>query len=123
MRIEVDLPAFIFASIENAFILPTVNIKAGAKLDLQPLPIACMFNISIVYINNVKAGFHFTSRFTTNNHGSCLVTYLQNKKLAEAPPEVLLKSQELVVYHFPNRGTLAISPSVSDLVQSIFEDQ
>jgi len=122
MIVTVDLPAFIFASIGSEFILPTVNIKANAKIKLSSLPISCMFNISLVMIDDVKSGFHFTSRFTTDNHGSFLVTYLQNKPLAENA-EVLLKSPELVVYHFPNRGTLAISPSVSDLVQSIFEDQ
>ena len=122
MRIPIDLQACIFATVDSGYLLPTVNIKAGTKLQLQSLPISCMFNVSLILIDTVKCGFHFTSRFTTDNHGACLVTYLQNKPLAESM-EVLLKSPELVIYHAPNRGTLAISPSVSELVQSIFEDQ
>ena len=122
MNIPFDIQAFIFHTVGSEYFLPIVNIKGKSKLTLQPLPISCMFNISIAYIEDEKVGYHFTSRFTTDNHGSCLVTYLQNKSLAETA-EVLLKSNDLCVYHYPNRGTLAISPSVSDLVQSIFEDQ
>jgi hypothetical protein len=37
--------------------------------------------------------------------------------------EVLLKTPDLVVYHYTNRGTLAVCPVVGDDVRTIFEEQ
>lgn len=123
MEALADLTAGIFHEISGQYLLPTQDIPVGSKVEVGArLPIGCMFTICFALVGGQRVGFLFASQFEVENTGAYLMTYLRNKGPA-TEHETLIKDESLVVYHYPNKGTLAISPKVNSEIQSIFEEQ
>lgn len=94
-------------------------MKLGAKI-----PVACMTEIHWLMRGDKQVGFSFSSHFPIVNGGGYLLT--QSAKAGAAPSnrvETLVKTEDLIIFHYPNHGTLVISPMIEDQVQSIFEYQ
>ena len=114
---------FVFYETDKGFIFPLVEIAAKSKLEIgRQIPLAGMFELLELSHNKVRVGYLFKTSFSVINGGAYLVTFLKNKGLAEAY-EVLLKLDTLVIYNFQNRGTLAISPKVSNHLERILDNQ
>jgi hypothetical protein len=112
-----------FYGLAGHFLLPTRFIEAGTELEVgSRLPINCMFDVHFAMLGEERVGFLFTTRFSVKNGGSYLMTYLKGKPPAQEA-EVLLKSDDLVLYHFPNNGSLAVSPIVNQEINTIFIEQ
>ena len=123
MKALTELTAGIFHEISGQYVLPTENIPDNSVIEVGPkLPLTCMFTIHFALVAGVRVGFIFTSQFEVQNAGAYLMTYLRNKGPA-TEHETLIKDESLVIYHYPNKGTLAISPKVNSEIQSIFEEQ
>jgi hypothetical protein len=118
-----DMKPGTFYDIGSGFMLPIQEVPFHSKLEIQSkLSVSCMFDIFFVSCGGTRVGFFFVTRFEVQNEGGYLITYLQNKGKA-TEVEVLIKTEDLVVYNYPNRGTLAISPLVNPIIETIFEEQ
>jgi len=112
-----------FYELPNGFFLPVKDLALRTPLVLgNKLPVSCMFDIYVVMIDKERVGFYFTSRFDTTNGGGYLITTLKGKEEA-TEVDVLVRTPDLVVYHYPNKGTLVISPKVSNEIKIIFLEQ
>ena len=87
------------------------------------IPIACMFEIHRLMATDgtttTSVGYLFSSQFKTVNNGGHIVTFLESKRGLAEKSEILIKSEDLVLIHFPNRGTMAISPTIDDYTLSL----
>lgn len=123
MRLVLDANPGRFIEVDGAFLLTTQKVLAGAELHVgQPLHVSCMFDINFMMMNNQRIGFLFKTRFEVDNGGAYLMTYLRNKGQA-TESETLIKDENLVVFHYPNKGTLAISPLVNSEIETILQEQ
>ncbi len=112
-----------FYELSSGFFLPVRDLAAKTPIVLGiRLPVTCMFDIYVVMIDKERVGFYFTSRFDTTNGGGYLLTALKGKDEA-TEVEVLVRTSDLLVYHYPNKGTLAVSPKVSNEIETIFLEQ
>jgi hypothetical protein len=123
MKTLIPLVPGTFYEISGHYILPTKVIDEDQVLTLgNKLSLSCMFAIHFVLIDGDRVGFAFSSQLTTHNGGSYLMTYLRNKGPV-TEHETLIKDDDLVVYNYPNKGTLAISPRVNSELITVFEEQ
>lgn len=123
MKAPFNLEAGTFYELGGGFYLPTQDVLHRSELVVaNRLTVTCMFDVSLINYQDQTAGFFFKTRFEVQNHGGYLITFLQNKRQA-TEVEVLIKTEDLVLYNYPNRGSLAISPRVSDLVATVFDEQ
>jgi len=90
----------------------------------ERIPISCMFDVYwLVDADKEKIGFWFTTQFKVINGGGYLCTFLESKKGKADVAETLVKTDDLVVFHYPNRGTLLISPRISPEITTIIDEQ
>jgi len=123
MKSLIDLCVGVFHEISGHYLILVHELKAQTEITIGPrLPVTCMFDINYAMVDGQRAGFLFTSRFETVNGGSYLMTYLHNKGAA-TESETLIKDEHLVVFHYPNKGTLAISPLVNPELDIVFQEQ
>ena len=117
---ELDLDAGVFGKIGQTYLLPARPLPFNSVLLLEQIPCGCMFSIWEARMNDKLVGYAFSSAFNVVNGGSWLLTSLKKK------PEtytVLLRTDEVIVYSYPNVGALAISPKVSTSMASILNEQ
>lgn len=124
MKLDIEATPGTFYELDGNYFLPIIDVKQGQELVVSKvLPMSCMFEVSILdTVEGLRAGFYFVSRFTVRNGGSYLLTYLANKNEAQSS-ETLLRSEHLVIFNYPNRGTLAVSPLVNEEIDGIFTEQ
>jgi len=85
------------------------------------IPLACMFEAHWIVLDGERVGLHFVTQFQVTNGGGYLLGYLNKGKASKV--EVLLKSKNIVIYSFPNRGALIIACKIGPDVLTIFEEQ
>lgn len=115
----------LFYPLGDGFFLPTKDLKAKTVIEPEIKLAACgMFHTihTMKDENGDRVGYHFTTRFPFINRGGYLVTYLKQKEQA-TQCDVLIKNEFLILYDYQNRGTLAVSPTVSPELITIFEEQ
>ena len=118
-----DADPAVFVTHDRGYVYPLEALPAKAELYLgRQMPITGMFEIYELMFSDKRVAYLFRSSFTVKNGGAYLCAFLQNKGLA-TDHEVLLKLDSLVVYNFPNKGTLAVSPVVAASVKKILEAQ
>jgi hypothetical protein len=123
MRTVIDCKPGEFYELAGLYFLPLQDLAAGTALVLGPrLPLSCMFEIHFAMIGSERVGYFLQSRFEVVNGGGYLQTYLKGKGPAKET-EVLIKDETLVVYNFPNRGALAITPLVNSEIETILTEQ
>jgi len=112
-----------FYELQGLYFLPLIELPSGIEITRGPqLPLSCMFEISFAMCGSERCGYFFSSRFEVRNGGSYLLTHLKNKGPA-TQSETLIKDETLVVFNYPNRGSLAISPLVNQEIDHIFTEQ
>lgn len=122
-RLYIDAEPFTFYELGEGFALFNEPQKAG-NLSVGPrIPVSCMFEVYWLTRNGQKIGHYFVSQFQTVNHGAYVVTFLNNGVGKATLVEVLLKTETLVIYNYPNRGTLIVCPVLSEDLQTVFEEQ
>ncbi len=123
IALNLDVKPGAFYELPTGFLLPIKELPFKTVCTIgQRLPVSCMFDIYLTMIGKERVGFYFTSRFETTNGGGYLLTALKNKGEA-TEVEVPIRTDDLVVYNYPNRGTLAVSPQVSTEIETIFSEQ
>lgn len=124
LTVASDSEAHLFHSTDLGFALYTQNIGQGSVLTVgERIPLACMFNAYWLTLDKEKIGYLFTSNFRVTNKGGYIMTYMNSGAGKASAVEVLVKTDTIVVYHFPNHGTLIVSPHVGQDVQTILSEQ
>lgn len=125
MRTPLPMSPGLFYDFEDGYFLPTQEIAVGLELSVGlPVPAGgCMFTINWVRLASQTCGYLFRSKFEVINKGGFIVTFLQNGRGRAVDVETPVKSEHLLLYNYPNRGSIAISPLVNDQVLAVFEEQ
>ena len=122
----IDIPMTLdegyFFQLGTQYLLPLEPIPVGSVLRLSPWNVKSMFRISHGQIDGKRVALCFNSQFTVVNGGGYLITYM-NKKDPVTEFNLLVKTPQVVIYNYPNRGTLVISPRVSPDIQGFIEEQ
>ena len=124
LHVTMESDPHLFYAIGEGHAMFTTKIEQGSTLTVGDLiPVSCMFQMYWLTQNNVKVGFYFVSQFHVVNNGGFIAAYMNSGVGKAQTVEVLLKTPELVVYHYTNRGTLVVCPVIGDEVKTIFEEQ
>lgn len=94
------------------------TVSVGDKI-----PLSCMFDAYWLLVRGERVGYLFCSNFQVQNSGGFICAYMGAKRGLATTVEVLLKTDEVIIYNFPNKGTLIVSPSIGDETRTIFEEQ
>ena len=125
IKLPADVPASLFFALGGGtswLLLSKALEKDGVvRIDKQ-LPVRSMFTVYTLRHGDAAVGFLLTSTFEVQNKGGYLITFFKGKS-QPTEYDTLIKDDLLVLYDFPNRGSLAVSPAVSDDVKVIFEEQ
>ena len=121
--IYADLCVGVFHKFLNGYILPFQPIQAGTYIELGKVFLQSFLIGRFAYINGKLCGYYFTSHFKTKCEGSYLLSYLSLKSGSAKRCNRVYNDENLVILEYPNCGTLAIYPKVSDSIQTIFEEQ
>jgi hypothetical protein len=111
-----------FFQLGTQYLLPLETIPVGSVLTLTPWVVKSMFRISYGMFENRRVALCFNSQFTVINGGGYLITYM-NKKDPVLEYNLLVKTPQVVIYNYPNRGALVISPRVSPDILGFIEEQ
>jgi hypothetical protein len=124
LTVALNSEAHLFYSTDLGYALYNKEVPQGAVLRIgDKIPVACLFEVRWLLLNNEKLGYLFNSQFQVTNKGGYLMTYL-NKGVGKATSvEVLVKTDTLVIYSFPNTGALAISPHIGQDIETILLEQ
>jgi hypothetical protein len=123
LRLPLDADSGLFYELESGYAIFKSRVKAGPVQKGARLPLNCMLEAYELLRDGVRVGFFFVSQFQISNCGGYLVTWMTNGAGRANSVEVMLKTEDLVVLNYPNRGTLVISPKVNAPILSVFEEQ
>jgi hypothetical protein len=124
LNVELDSEAHLFYSTDHGFALYTQEMKQGTTLKIgDRIPVACMFEVHWLLRDGEKVGYLFNSQFQVTNKGGYIMTYMNSGAGKASAVEVLVKTDTLVIYSFPNHGALVISPHIGQDIISILEEQ
>lgn len=120
-----DLDPHLFYEANGGFSLFTKSLLKRTPIEIGPkIPLACMFTAFWLLVGEERVGYFFQSEFQTLNQGGYVVTFLESKRGAATAVEVVLKIDKvLVVYNYPGKGSLIVSPRVSEALSLIFSEQ
>ncbi|BAG41602.1 hypothetical protein [Ralstonia phage phiRSL1] len=127
-RMELSLvavPTLFYALGEGFALFKEVTDPCTVIVD-QPIPLnGCMFDAFWLrrVVDNERVGYWFRSQFHTVNRGTFVVAHLNSQAGKAANVEVMLKTDHLIIYNYPNKGTLLLCPQANQRVQEIFEEQ
>ena len=117
---EYDMASGVFGKVGSYYLLPARPLLLSSQLTLTQVPCGCMFNIFEALVNDKLVGYAFSSAFSVVNGGSWLITSMKREPSTYT---VMLRTNDVIVYSFPNAGALAVSPKVSTAMHSILMEQ
>jgi hypothetical protein len=85
--------------------------------------IVCMFDMYDLLRDDQKVGYFFLSGMKVQSKGSHIITYMETKRGQADSFNLVIRSDEFLLFDFPNRGAMAISTKVNQHVQRILEGQ
>lgn len=123
LKLLLDADPGYFYELESGHAIFREAVKAGELIKGAQIPLNCMFDAYWLLRGTEKVGYFFVSQFHVANHGGYLVTFLNNGAGKASSVEVMLKTDQLVVFNYPNRGTLLVSTLINEDVETIFVEQ
>lgn len=122
MKAIIEMTPGEFYTVDGGYALVSFNVPVNSELSVgDVLNNSSMLEISFLMRGSTKVGFFFRSQLGTTNYGGFLMTCFRKKKATEA--RTIIRSQELVVIDYPNKGVLAIVPKVNAQIETIFLEQ
>jgi hypothetical protein len=122
--VKLDSDPHFFYTTEAGCTLYLQKVKQGTVLQVGPrIPILCLFKAHWLLLDGQKVGYVFDSEFQVSNKGGYIMAYLEKGVGKAATVEVLVKTDTLVIYSFPNRGTLIVSPHIGEDMKSVLDEQ
>lgn len=99
-------------------------LDVGATLQVgEQIPLDCMFEAFWLTRNGKKVGYFFRSSFQVANEGGYICAFMASQRGTADRVEVLLKTEDLIVFHYPSKGTILVSPHVAAELSVIFQEQ
>lgn len=99
-------------------------LDADAQLVVgDRIPLSCMFEAHWLLVDGAKVGYYFRSDFQVINGGGYLCAFMAAHRGTADKVEILLKTEDLVVFHYPSKGSMIVSPHVGEDVATIFSEQ
>lgn len=123
MRSLIDTEKGIFCPIGEGHILTTKSMPPSVFELGRPVEMATMFTVNELLSDGSPVGFYLYSGFKVLNKGGVLVTYMESKRGKATDGSVVFRHNDLVVYDINGCGSIAVSPSVNDMVASILSEQ
>lgn len=122
-HLHIKADPYVFYQLDTGYGLFEEQIDSGDMVLGTKVPLSCMFEMYPLMKDNKKIGYYFISQFQTYNGGGYLLTYLKNASGKANSVEIMLKTENIVVFNYPNKGTLIISTKINDDIRNIFEEQ
>ncbi len=129
LKLDLEATAGIFYDLHTEEGVPAghalfkINVKAGELTRGQRIPLSGFFQAYILLQEGQRVGFNFVSQFQTENQGGYLVTFVSKAAGKATQCDTVVKTEDMVVFNYPNRGTLVISPRINESIDSIFQEQ
>jgi hypothetical protein len=100
------------------------DLKAPFQVQVsERVPINCMFDVNWLTMDGRRVGLLFRSTFQVKNGGGYLVAFMNQARGKAQTVDVLLKTDDLVIYNYPNKGTMVVLTQIGPEVQTVFEEQ
>lgn len=127
VKVSIDTePGLFFELTDQPGVYATffVPSKGLTVFDLgDRVPISCMFDVNWLTRGGQRVGLVFRSTFQVKNGGGYLVAFMNQARGKAQSVDVLLKTDDLVIYNYPNKGTLVVLTQIGPEVTTIFEEQ
>lgn len=121
---ELDMDPHLFYELDGGHALFRQRIPFRSEFVIgDRIPLSCMFEGYWLMIGTERVGYIFSSQFQTVNNGGFIVTFMEAKRGSATTSETLLKTDDICVFNFPNKGTLIVSPAIGEETVTIFEEQ
>lgn len=121
IEIPMTLDPGAFYRIGNYHVLPFQTLPVGTTYDLDPVDVACVFNIHKIKANGTSIALAFSSPYRIINEGGYILT-LSTKGYNLANYTTTIRDEKIVIYNYDD-AALAISPSVNPYVEAFFKEQ
>jgi hypothetical protein len=128
IELPMDVTSGIFYTFDFGYFLPFQDMGVAQDLVIKQVDVECMFNIYRVFLlvsewtTPVLVGLLFTSPLGVVNHGGFLLAG-SVADIELTGYDVALRDKKAVIYNYPGKAALAISPQLSTQVADIFEYQ
>ena len=99
------------------------DIREVRRVELHEMDTNSMFQIYKMIRKGQLLGLAFRSANQVLNGGSYLISYMQKTKQKATNSVTLIRTPDIVVYNYPNVGTMAISPKVNTQMAALLEEQ
>lgn len=122
MKVTSDMDPGYFYQVGNHYILPFKKIPRGSTLHLEQWS-TNFFTMSIALLSFVRVGMVFSSPYPVENGGGYLLTYSRGKAGKARTFDVVMRTEDVVIYSYHNCGALAISPRINSKFREILKEQ
>lgn len=123
LHLYLDADPGYFYELEGGYAIFKEPVKSGTIVKGSQIPLNCMFEAYWLMRSGEKIGYYFVSQFQSANHGGYVVTWMNTGVGKATSVEVMLKTDSLVIFNYPNAGTLVISPLINEEISTIFSEQ
>ena len=113
----------IFYHVDQGFAFFLKPVKSGFFQLGDQIPMNSMIDCFWLLKDGTKVGYFFQSQFQFKNMGGYLVSYMNHAQGKATTAELIARTEDLVVYNFPNKGTLVISNKINEELENIFSEQ
>jgi hypothetical protein len=126
----IDIAPNLFASLDKGYVIFNRTIQRGTQIKTGgKLPLSCFFDCYPIYLVGDKEqlkhriGYYFESQFQVESAGAYLIAYFNKSRGKANAVEVVIKTDELIIYNVPNKGTVIVSMDISPALQTIIAEQ
>jgi len=123
--IRIPIDSHHFYTIGPYYIIGFQPIPGKRRVELIPMDVNCMFNIYKMERKGKFLGLAFRTASTVINAGAYLMARMNNRgrKPDLSGSTVLMRTPDIVIYNYPNLGTLAVSPVMNSQMTALLEEQ
>ncbi len=123
LKIRIPIEPHHFYTFSPFYLYAFQPIKPRRVVTLVPLDISCMFQIYKVERRDEFLGLAFRSGNQVLNGGAYLVAFMQRTRGRADSSMTLMRTPDIVIYNYPNVGTMAVSPRVNQHIETLLEEQ
>lgn len=118
-------PGYFYEVSPGAFFIANTRIEAEEELYLQEiidLNSSILFSLEDVYKDTSLVGNLLSTSYKVTNLGAVLIAHNEAGTDGDKG-DLVIRSQDLVIYNYGTERTIAICPRLNDNLQMLLEDQ
>lgn len=123
LKIRINIEPHHFYDFHPYYLYAFQQITPRKIVTLTPMDISCMFQIYKVERKDEFLGLAFRSGNQVINGGAYLVSFMQRTRAKASQSITLMRTPDIVIYNYPNVGTMAVSPRLSPHIETLLEEQ